>query len=105
MPVTIAARHFDLPDQLRERAMEVAQRLETRSGRTAEVAILFDLEAGTATVDLRFRATGQEALHAVGTGSDHRSALDRAEDKLRRQLEKPTTRRLRKRKSTELDRA
>ncbi len=105
MPVTITARHVDLPDPLRERAAEVAGRLEVRSGREAEVAILFDLEAGTPTAEIRFRAKGLDALHAVGTGDDHRSALDRAEEKMRRQLEKPTTRRLRNRKSGELDRA
>lgn len=105
MPVTITARHFDLPDPLRDRAGEVAQRLEARAGRDAEVAILFDLEADTPTAEIRFRVVGLDALHAVGTGDDHRSALDRAEEKLRRQLEKPTTRRLRNRKSTEMDRA
>jgi ribosome-associated translation inhibitor RaiA len=42
---------------------------------------------------------------AAGTGVDHRSALDLAEGRLRRQLEKPGTRRLRNRKPTELDSA
>jgi len=103
MPVTITARHCEPTDQLRERAHEVAIRLESRAGRPSEVSVLFDVEAGVPTAELRLRASGEEPLLAAGRGDDHRSALDQAEARLRRQLEKPGTRRLRKRKPTELD--
>jgi len=103
MPITITARHCELPDQLRERAQEVAARLETRSGRPAEVDIIFDVDAGIPTVEILFRALRQDQLVAGGRGDDHRSALDQAEARLRRQLEKPGTRRQRGRKSTEVD--
>ena len=101
--VTVTARHCELPAQLRERAHEIAGRLELRAGRPAEVGVLFDVEAGVPTAELRFRASGEELLIAAGQGDDHRSALDQAEGRLRRQLEKPGTRRLRKRKPTEMD--
>lgn len=103
MPVTITARHCDLPELLRGRAQEIASRLEVRAGRTADVEVVFDVEAGVPTAELRFRATGEELLIAAGRGDDHRSALDQAEGRLRRQLEKPGTRRLRTRKPTEVD--
>jgi len=105
MPVTITARHCDLPDQLRERAHEVAARLEVRAGRPTEIGVLFDVDAGVPTAEIRLRATGEELLMAAGRGDDHRTALDQAEARLRRQLEKPGTKRLRKRKPTELDNA
>lgn len=103
MSVIITARHCDLPDQLRERAQEVAARLETRSGRPAEIDIIFDVDAGISTVEILFRASRQDQLVAAGRGDDHRSALDQAEGRLRRQLEKPGTRRQRSRKPTEVD--
>ena len=46
---------------------------------------------------------GEDLVMAAGRGDDHRTALDQAEARVRRQLEKPGTRRLRKRKPTELD--
>jgi ribosome-associated translation inhibitor RaiA len=103
MPVTVTARHCDLPELLRERVHEVASRLEQRSGRPAEIGVLFDVEAGIPTAEIRLHAAGAEVLLAAGTGDDHRSALDQAEARMRRQLEKPGTRRLRKRKPTEMD--
>ena len=103
MPVTITARHCELPDLLRERAHEIATRLELRSGRAADVNVLFDVDAGVPTAELRFLAPGEAPILAAGRGDDHRSALDQAEGRLRRQLEKPGTRRLRSRKPTELD--
>ncbi len=103
MPVTITARHCDLPELLRARAHEVATRLEVRTGRPTEIGVLFDVDAGVPTAEIRLRAAGEDLLLAAGRGDDHRSALDLAEARMRRQLEKPGTRRLRKRKPTELD--
>ncbi|HQR18636.1 MAG TPA: HPF/RaiA family ribosome-associated protein [Gemmatimonadales bacterium] len=103
MPVTITARHCELPDLLRERANEVAARLEVRVGRPTEIALLFDVDAGVPTAEIRLRAAGEDPVMAAGRGDDHRTALDQAEARVRRQLEKPGTRRLRKRKPTELD--
>lgn len=103
MPVTITARHCELPDLLRDRAREVADRLETRAGRAVDISLLFDVEGGVPTAEIKLVAAGEEVLLAAGRGDDHRSALDQAEGRMRRQLEKPGTRRLRQRKSTELD--
>jgi ribosome-associated translation inhibitor RaiA len=103
MPVTITARHCELTELLRERAQEIAERLEARAGRPSDVSVIFDLEAGVSTAELRLLASGQEPILSTGRGDDHRTALDQAEARLRRQLEKPGTRRLRDRKSTELD--
>jgi ribosome-associated translation inhibitor RaiA len=103
MPVIISARHCELPDLLRERANEIATRLEQRAGRPADISVLFDIEAGVPTAELQLRAPGEEPILATGRGDDHRSALDQAEGRLRRQMAKPGTRRLRNRKSTEVD--
>jgi len=103
MSVIITARHCELPDQLRDRAEEVAERLESRSGRSAAIDIIFDVDAGIATAEILFRTSRLDPFVAAGQGDDHRSALDQAEARLRRQLEKPGTRRLRGRKPTEMD--
>ncbi len=103
MPVTVTARHCELPDLLRQHAHEVAERLATRAGRPLDVSLLFDVEGGVPTAEIKAQALGEELLLAAGRGDDHRSALDQAEGRMRRQLEKPGTRRLRQRKSTELD--
>lgn len=103
MPVTVTARHCELTDLLRERAHEIAERLEARVGRPSDINVIFDVEAGAPVAELRLRADGLDVVLAAGRGGDHRSALDQAEDRLRRQLEKPVTRRLRSRKPTEMD--
>jgi ribosome-associated translation inhibitor RaiA len=50
-------------------------------------------------VEVRLHVAGGETLVARGEGADHRSALDRAEERLRRQLERASTRPRRSRPS------
>jgi ribosomal subunit interface protein len=88
MQTTITARHCEISEALREHARSVVERLGAFAHRPIESAIVFDREGTQATAELRLHASRGEVLVARGEADDHRSALDRAEEKLRRQLQK-----------------
>jgi ribosomal subunit interface protein len=92
METTITARHCEVSDPLRERAITVVERLGNLASRPMEMTVVFDAEGAQQTVELRLHVARGEILVAKGEGADHRSALDRAEEKLRRQLERANDR-------------
>ena len=95
MRVTITARHCEVPDELRARARRVLERLERFATRPHDGQVIFGLDHDMPTVELRLH-TARGQVH-VGTAAapDHRSALDRAAAKVRRQLDKASTNRWR----------
>jgi ribosome-associated translation inhibitor RaiA len=103
MQITVSARHCELTEELRERAEAIGERLAGLAARPMDAIVLFDMEAGAPTAEIHFRVAHEELIVAVGDGPDHRSALDRAEEKIRRQLDKPAVRRRKPRKSKEVD--
>jgi ribosome-associated translation inhibitor RaiA len=92
MQTTITARHCEISDALRERAVTVAAKMEALAPRPLEMAIVFDTDGTGQVVELRMLNARREPYVARGEAPDHRSALDRAEDKLRKQLERGTGR-------------
>lgn len=88
MRITISARHCEVTDALRERARTIAGRLAALSPHALDATVVFDVAPLNHTVELRLHARGRKLLIGIGQGSDHRSALDRAEAKLRVQLDK-----------------
>ena len=92
MQTTITARHREIPDVLRERAITVVERLGKVTPRLMEMTVVFDAEGPAQTAELRLHVAGGEILVATGQGPDHRTALDRAEEKLRRQVERSSDR-------------
>ena len=108
MQTTISARHCEITDSLRERAEAVAARLEKISPHALEATIVFETEAHsqseqTHKAEIRLHARGRKVLIGVADGADHRTALDRAEEKLRPQLEKATRPRQRAPRASPLD--
>jgi ribosomal subunit interface protein len=87
MIITITARHCEISDELRARGATVLGRLGGLVNRAVEGAVVFDVVAGRATAEIRLTGGGV-AFVATGDETDHRTALDRAEDKIRRQLDK-----------------
>jgi ribosomal subunit interface protein len=85
MQTTITARHCEISDALRERAAAVVDRLGTFATRPIEATVVFDEDGLRRTAEIRLHVAGGDAK---GEAEDHRTALDRAEDKLRRQVEK-----------------
>jgi ribosomal subunit interface protein len=88
MQTRITARHCEISDALRERARTVLDRLGAFAHRPQESAVVFDTDGAQQTAELRLHVARGEVLIAHGEAEDHRTALDRAEEKLRRQLEK-----------------
>lgn len=88
MNITVSVRHCEIPDELRERAEQMANRLDGIWPRLQGATIVFGMEGLLATAEVRMQVRRGESLVATGEASDHRTALDRAEDKLRKQLEK-----------------
>jgi len=93
MHTTITARHCEVSQLLRERAITVMERLGNLASRPMEMTVVFDADGIQQTVELRLHVARGEILLAKGEGADHRTALDRAEDKLRRQVERVSDRR------------
>jgi len=92
MQTTITVRHCEISDAIRERARTVVQRLGSLAHRPIETAVVFDTDGGRSTAELRLSVARGELLVASGEADDHRTALDRAEEKLRRQLDKASPR-------------
>jgi len=93
MRITITARHCEIPDELRLRARTLVERLSKIAPRPHDGQVIFLEDHGAPTVEVRLhRARG--AVH-VGTAvaADHRTALDLAVRKVRRQLDKAPARR------------
>lgn len=88
MHTTITARHCQITDALRERAQEVCDRLARHASRPVDGSVIFDVERLEQTVELRIHVSQGDVYVATGAGPDHRTALDRAEERLRRQLER-----------------
>ena len=93
MDTTITARHCEVSEPLRERAITVMERLGSLASHPMEMTVVFDVDGIQQTVELRLHVARGEILVAKGEGADHRTALDRAEEKLRRQVERVSDRR------------
>ena len=88
MKTTITARHCEVTDALRERALAVSERLAQLSPHALDATVVFGAAPLAHSVEIRLHARGRKMLVGAGEGTDHRTALDRAEEKLRPQLVK-----------------
>jgi len=96
IPVTVAARHGAIEPELRARAEAIARRLGGQTPFAHEAVVVFDTAPMAGLVELRLHLAGGKVLVATGEAPEHRSALDQAEARLRRQLEGPAVRPRRK---------
>jgi ribosomal subunit interface protein len=92
MQTTITVRHGEVSEELRERAITVVERLGNAAPRPMEMTVTFDVDGQGVVAELRLHLGSGDILVAKGEGSDHRTALDRAEEKLRRQVERVSDR-------------
>jgi ribosomal subunit interface protein len=93
MRVTVTARHCDVPDDLRLRAHRLIERVARLARRPQDGHVVFVAENGRPAVEVRLRVARGEVRVATAAGADHRTALDRAVAKVRRQLDKAGRRR------------
>jgi len=90
--ITVTARHCEIPDDVRERAGEVADKLARMAHRPQRMEIVFDEEHQRRVAELKMWLPRGQTLVASAEATDFRTALDRAAEKLRTQLEKAAVR-------------
>jgi ribosome-associated translation inhibitor RaiA len=103
MDPVITARHCEVTPELRQRAAAIVQRISLFAGRPMETSVVFGLEAGQSIAELRLHIARGDVFIARGEGSDHATALDRAEEKIRKQVERAAGRTRDVRHSAELN--
>jgi ribosomal subunit interface protein len=94
MRITITTRHCDIPEDLRARARARLERLGQRAPRSHHIKLIFSAEHGQPSVELELHTSRRQVHFATGEGADHRTSLDRAVAKLRRQIGKTPVRRV-----------
>jgi ribosomal subunit interface protein len=90
MQTTISVRHCEVSTELRERAEAVMTRVANHSPHALESTVVFDVGPDAQLVELRLHVRGGQVLIGQGSAPDHRTALDQAEAKLLRQLDRVT---------------
>jgi ribosomal subunit interface protein len=93
MRITVTARHCDISPELRARARDQMERLARIAARPQNGQVIFGDDHGVATAELRLHTPRGVVLVGRAEGDDHRSALDRAAARVRRQLDKSPAKR------------
>lgn len=88
MKTTITARHCEIPDDLRERARTLVERLARVAHRPQSAEVLFDEDHQRRLVELILHLPRGQYRVASAEAGDFLTALDRAADKLKHQLGK-----------------
>lgn len=93
MDVRITTRRATVGDSMLRRAEERARKLGKYEPRLQAVALLFDDDHGKTAVEVRAEVPGVPTLVARSEGDSSRLALDRALDRIRRQLRRHRSKR------------
>ncbi len=88
MRITITARHCEIPDELRARARALLERLGKVAARPHDARVIFADDHGEAAVEVRLHTARGKVHVGKALAGDHRTALDRAAQRVRRQLDK-----------------
>jgi len=88
MVVNITARHWTIPEALRRRTEERMNRLLRFDERLVSVDVSFEADHGVHRAEARLVLPRGGVMVAHGSGASYRAALDRAADRLTRQLKR-----------------
>jgi ribosomal subunit interface protein len=86
MRITITARHTEIDDDLRAHARELVAKVSKLVRRPQHAQVTFTEAAGLAGVEIEVHAPRARSYIAKAEEADHRSALDTASARLKRQL-------------------
>jgi ribosomal subunit interface protein len=100
MRTLVTARHCEIPGSLRARALELIEKLARVAHRPQRAQVVFDVEGPRKTVEVKLSLPRGKVYVATAGSSDSRTALDRAAEKLRHQLDKAPGRRFSRRTVT-----
>ncbi|HEY6110671.1 MAG TPA: HPF/RaiA family ribosome-associated protein [Gemmatimonadales bacterium] len=93
MHITVTARHCDVTPDLRLRARALVERLAKVAPRPHDGQVIFSENHGVAAAELRLHTARGIVFVGRADGIDHRTALDRAAARVRRQLDKSPAKR------------
>ncbi|HZE93270.1 MAG TPA: HPF/RaiA family ribosome-associated protein [Gemmatimonadales bacterium] len=98
MRIAITARHTDIDDDLRAHTRELVEKVTKLVRRPHHAQVIFTEDHGEAGVEIEVHVPRGRIHVAKALGDDHRSALDAAIARMKRQLldEKETPRARRK---------
>ena len=88
MKIMVTARHCEIDDSLRDRAVELIERVARLAWRPHRAEIVFDNDHNRQIVEFQLHMPRGNVHVAVAEASDFRTALDRTAEKLRNQLDK-----------------
>ncbi len=88
MRTTVTARHCEIPDDLKERAATLVEKVARAAHRPQRADVIFDVDHGRKVVELQLVLPRGRVRVATAEDDDFRSALDAAVAKLRNQLGK-----------------
>lgn len=88
MKTTVTARHCEIPDELRERAIALIAKTAKKADRPHRAEIVFDEDHQQRVVELQLYLTRGQVKVCSAEAGDFSTALDRAVDKLSNQLDK-----------------
>lgn len=86
MRITVTARHVDVDESLRAHAVELVTRVAKFARRPHHAQVVFLEDHDGSGVEIELHVPRGRVLIAKTFAPDHRSALDIAIDKLKRQL-------------------
>lgn len=88
MKVTVTARHCEITDELRERAIALIEKTAKKAERPHRAEVVFDEDHQQHVVELQLYLTRGQVKVCSAEAGDFQTALDRAVDKLNNQLDK-----------------
>ena len=88
MEITVTARHCEIDNLLRDRAAQLIERAAKLAWRPQRAEIVFDNDHKRQIVELHLYMPRDNVHVASAEASDARTALNRAMEKLRNQLDK-----------------
>ena len=86
MRITITARHTEVDDDLRAHTRELVEKVVKLVRRPHHAQVIFTEDHGEAGVEIEIHAPRARVHVAKSHGPDHRSALDAAIVRVKRQL-------------------
>jgi ribosomal subunit interface protein len=94
MRITITARHTEIDDDLRAHTRDLVEKVVKLARRPHHAQVIFTEEHGEASVEIAVHVPRGRVHLAKSLAADHRSALDAAIGRVKRQLlgEKETLR-------------
>ena len=88
MKVIVTARHCEINTDLRDRAVELMERIAKLAHRPQRAEIIFDVDHSSHIVEFQLYWPRGHVHVSSAEADDFRTALDRAAAKLRNQLDK-----------------